>query len=287
MTYSILGFDPDTGDIGIAVQSKFPNVGGLVPYARADIGAVATQAFGNPRHAEQGLILMSQGASPEEALAILLRADPERNRRQVGLINADGVTATFTGAEVREWGGWAGGRTGRFCVAQGNALVAEDVVQAMTARFETTDGPLAERLITALSAGEAAGGELRGQQSAALLVVRAGGGYGGFDDRLVTISIYDHATPIDELARCYHIHGLSYFPSDPANLRPIDGRLAIELKCILKSHGFYDGAVDETWDETAVARLKLFMGWANYDNRLRDDAQIDLEVLEDMRAKYA
>nr|MDT0663361.1 DUF1028 domain-containing protein [Micromonospora sp. DSM 115978] len=286
MTYSIVARDADNGDLGIAVQSKFPNVGGLVPYARAEIGAVATQGFGNPRHGTTGLVLIEHGATPGEALDILLRGDPDRDRRQVAMVAATGETASYTGREVHTWGGWAGSAGGAGCVALGNGLANDRVPARMVEGFEARGGELAVRLIAALRAGEDAGGELRGQQSAALLVVRRDGGYGGLDDRLVTISIYDHDRPIDELARCYEMHRLSYFPSDPANLIKIDSDLARELKQLLVARGFYGGGVDGEWGVDAIEAMQRFMGWENYDNRIRDDGLIDSEVLADMRSRH-
>jgi uncharacterized Ntn-hydrolase superfamily protein len=168
----------------------------------------------------------------------------------------------------------------------GNGLASDKVTKSMVLAFEGESGSLAERLIGALHAGQAAGGELRGQQSAALLVLRKNGGYGGLDDRLVTISIYDHKSPIDELARCFDIHRMSYFPSDPENLVPITGELAIELKKLLSTRGFYDGPVDRDWEQGAIDAMQRFMGWENYDNRIRDDCLIDTEVLTDMRSRH-
>ncbi|MEM8784600.1 MAG: DUF1028 domain-containing protein [Pseudomonadota bacterium] len=286
MTYSILGADIAAGEIGIAVQSKFPGVGSLVPHAAADAGAIATQAFANPAHGRTGLALLGAGASPDEALSIVLRSDEERDKRQLALIDRTGSTASYTGEEVRRWPGWAGAASGHACSAQGNGLASGDVASAMVTGFEAAKGDLASRLLSALAAGEAAGGELRGQQSAALLIVKADGGYGAHTDRHVDISVYDHLAPIDELARCLALHRLSYFPSDPENLIAITGPLATELKTLLSVKGFFEGPADESWDKPAITALARFMGWENYDNRIRDDALIDTEVLDDIRKKY-
>jgi len=286
MTYSIVARDAVNGDLGIAVQSKFPNVGGLVPYAEAGIGAVATQAFPNARHGPSALELLRHGATPEQVVTILAQHDPGRDQRQYAVIDVSGEASAYTGTEVFTWGGWAGSQRGVDCHAQGNGLAGEEVTAAMVAEFEHRTGTLAERLINALRAGEAAGGDVRGQQSAALLVVRKDGGYGGLDDRLVTISIYDHEQPIDELARCYKLHRLTYFPSDRANLIEIGPELARELKQILKRREFID-QVDGEWGADAVAAMQRFMGWENYDNRIRDDALIDSEVLADIQARHA
>jgi uncharacterized Ntn-hydrolase superfamily protein len=286
VTYSISGYDPSNGDLGVAVQSKFPNVGGLVPYGQANLGVIATQAFGNPQHGSLGLKLLDSGASPSQTLDILLHNDEAREQRQVSVLDRHGRAASYTGREVHGWDGWAGDDQGDCCLAMGNGLASDKVTKSMVLAFEGEPGSLAERLIGALHAGQAAGGELRGQQSAALLVLRKNGGYGGLDDRLVTISIYDHKSPIDELARCFDIHRMSYFPSDPENLVPITGELAIELKTLLSTRGFYDGPVDRDWEQGAIDAMQRFMGWENYDNRIRDDRLIDTEVLTDMRSRH-
>ncbi len=244
-TFSIVALDPATGDLGIAVQSKFPNVRAVVPWARAGVGAVATQSFAKVSFGNDGLDLLERGATAEEALAILLRNDPLREQRQVGIVDARGHAATWTG---RECFAWAGGRIGQagaparavgpdsafvgdggdggeigsggmggigrvvagagFAV-QGNILVSEATVEAMARAFEATAGELADRLMAALVAGGKAGGDQRGEQSAALLVVRKGAGYDGLDN-FIDISIYDHRTPIAELERLYALNRLHF-----------------------------------------------------------------------------
>jgi uncharacterized Ntn-hydrolase superfamily protein len=175
---------------------------------------------------------------------------------------------------------------GTDCVASGNTLAGERVVEAMIGRFQGSTGEIAERLVDALRAGRDAGGELRGQQSAAVLVVKPGGGYGGRSGRHVDISVYDHPEPIEELDRCYRLHRLSYFPSDPANLVPVDGRIARELKGLMRAAGFRDLPDTEAWEGREIALFQRFLGVENYDNRLRSDARVDTEVLEDLRRRY-
>jgi uncharacterized Ntn-hydrolase superfamily protein len=284
MTFSIVAFDPVNGDLGVAVQSKFPNVGVSIPFAKAGVGAVATQCYCNTSYGPRGLALLENGASPEQAVAILIDGDAQRDYRQLGIIDARGRTASFTGAHCFDW---AGGLQGRDCAAQGNTLAGARVVENMVRTLENAPGSLAERLMAALQAGQAAGGDRRGQQSAALKVVRAGGGYGGFDDRYVEISVYDHPTPIVELERLYAIHRLTYFRSDLANLVRIDTAIANELQQILHARGFYKGVATGVCDEEMLRTLRDFMGWENYDERIRDDDLIDLEVLDDMRQKHA
>ncbi len=202
-TFSIIGCDPETGDLGVAVQSKFFGVGSVVPWAKAGVGAVATQAFANTTYGPRALGLLAEGRSPKEALAVLTAADEGRDRRQVGIVDAKGEAASFTGAKAMAW---AGHRTGKNYACQGNILAGEEVIAAMANAFEATPGPLPERLVAALAAGQAAGGDKRGMQSAALLVVREGGGYGGFNDRFVDLRVEDHERPIEELARLLALH---------------------------------------------------------------------------------
>jgi uncharacterized Ntn-hydrolase superfamily protein len=197
---------------------------------------------------------------------------------------SDDCQTPFTGARCFDW---AGQRPGIDCAAQGNTLAGAEVVAAMARTFENAKGSLAERLVAALQAGQARGGDRRGQPSAALKVVRAGGGYGGFDDRDVELSVVDHPRPIDELERLYAIHRLTYFRSDPAQLVPIDAALADELRQILQARGFDPGAAAGGGDPVFLRALRDFMGWENYDERIRDDDLIDLEVLADIRAKHA
>lgn len=197
-TFSIVGYDEETGDLGVAVQSKFFAVGSVVPWAKADVGAIATQAFGNTSFGPRGLDLLEAGLPVDDVLAELLGDDPDRERRQVGILNARGAAAAFTGSECMAW---AGHRIGAGYTAQGNILVSEETVAAMAAAFEASEGLLADRLIAALRAGQAAGGDSRGVQSAAILVVRRGGGYGGFNDRYCDLRVDDHEDPIEELAR--------------------------------------------------------------------------------------
>ena len=284
MTFSIVAFDPANGDLGVAVQSKFPNVGVSIPFAKAGVGAVATQSYCNTSYGPRGLALLENGASPRQAVNILIGDDEQRDYRQVGIIDARGRAASFTGAQCFDW---AGDGQGACCSAQGNTLAGPQVVEGMVRGFEGAEGSLAERLLAALQAGQAGGGDRRGQQSAALLLVRAGGGYGGFDDRYVDISVYDHPTPIAELERLYAIHRLTYFRSEPDRLARIDAAIADELQQMMRARGFYKGAATGICDDATLKALRDFMGWENYDERIRGDDLIDLEVLADMRRKHA
>ncbi len=198
MTFSIVGFDPKTKELGIAVQSKFIGVGAVVPWAKAGIGAVATQSYANTTFGPRGLELLEQGKTAQEVMDILIAADEDRDKRQVGIVDKNGNVATFTGKGCFDW---AGGITGENFAAQGNILVSEATVKAMATTFENTEGNLAKRLLLALDAGQEAGGDSRGKQSAAILIVRENGGYAGFNDRAVDLRVEDHKDPIKELIR--------------------------------------------------------------------------------------
>ena len=201
-TFSIVARDPATGDLGIAVQSKFFAVGSVVPWAKAEIGAIATQAQANTTYGPRGLALLESGLTAQQTLELLLAEDNGRAQRQVGIVDAQGGVATYTGPECNEW---AGAYQGINYTAQGNILVNAEVVSAMGKAFERTSADLAEKLLAALFAGQEQGGDRRGQQSAALLVVRKNGGYGGLDDRHVDLRVDDRDTPIAELRRLLHL----------------------------------------------------------------------------------
>ncbi len=202
MTFSIVAFDPTSGDLGVAVASKFPCVGAVVPWAKAGIGAVATQAWANTAFGPEGLGLMGQGMSAAEAIDAVVEADEGRDDRQVGAVDARGGVATFTGASCVDW---AGGRTGDVVAVQGNILVGADVVDAMVRAYGETEGELSDRLLAALLAGDEAGGDRRGRQSAALLVVREAGGYEGRNDRYIDLRVDDHPEAANELARLFAV----------------------------------------------------------------------------------
>ncbi len=201
-TFSIVARDPETGDYGVAVQSRYFAVGEVVPHAKAKVGAVATQARGNLLYGPQGLALLGEGLAAEEVIQRLLAPDPLRDERQVGVVDAVGRAASYTGDECLAW---AGSRIGAGYAVQGNLLAGPQVVDAIATAFEATPGDFATRLVYALAAGQAAGGDARGRQSAALLIVREKGGYLGLTDRYIDLHIEDHATPIRELARLLRI----------------------------------------------------------------------------------
>jgi len=304
-TYSIVAYDSATGDLGVAVQSKFPNVGGIVPWGRAGIGAVATQSLGNTAYGERGLDLIAQGATAEEALRIVMRTDTMLEDRQVGLVDARGNAASFTGKTTFDW---AGGRVGapsgqgnvlggkgqvivgRGYAAQANIMVSDQTVRNLAETFERTRGNLADRLMTALKAGQAGGGDKRGMQSAALLVVRKNGGYLGANDRFIDIRVYDAPDPITELERLLALHKLHFFPSEPQDLVAITPAIVGQLEPILLAEPVNQ---PEKWLKTKqssatpvfLEALKNFMYWENYDVRVRMDGKIDRVVLQDIFKK--
>ena len=279
-TFSIVAFDPSTGDLGVAVTSKFPAVGSGVPWAKAGVGAVATQAAANLSYGEEGLAWMARGKSAPETLQKVVSADPGREDRQVGMVDAKGRPATFTGKNCFNW---AGGKTGKHYAVQGNILVSGDTVDAVARTFEASTGELADRLVAALEAGQAAGGDRRGRESAALLVVRKGAGYGGKGDRWVDLRVDDHPEPLKELRRLLGIHHLYFGRTDRARVHPIDATLAKELQQVLAKRGFYKGAVDGRYDAATRKALEDYMGWENLEERIQKDETIDDVVLQYIR----
>jgi len=281
-TFSIVGFDDATGDLGIAVQSKFLAVGSIVPWAEAGVGAIATQAHANVSFGNHGLGMLADDMDIISILEELLKHDDGRDLRQVGIVDAEGNAAAFTGESCMEW---AGHITGPNYTCQGNILTGEAVVHAMATAYETTDDDLTERLLAALEAGLAAGGDRRGQQSASLLVVREGGGYGGMSNQLVDLRVDDHESPIEELKRLYQLHRLYFGLTDPANLVKIDGPLAGELQGALQRLGYYNGPLTGIYDPPTRKAMERWHGVENFEGRLWRDAFIDSDVLEYLRQK--
>jgi uncharacterized Ntn-hydrolase superfamily protein len=268
MTFSIVARSADGSHLGVAVASKFLAAGAVVPAARAGVGAVATQSFVNLRYLPDGLALLEQGVPAVEALRRLTDADPLRDERQAGIVDADGGSAAFTGSGCIDW---AGHLSGQNYTVQGNCLAGSQVLEAMVEAFGAggDDAPLSRRLLAALVGADAAGGDRRGRQSAALLVVTPGGGYAGGSDVLVDLRADDHATPIHELDRLLDLHELYFGKPDPATLLPLEGELAREVTTRVEALGF------PTLDDWA--------GWANYEERLVPGS-IDPVVLEKLRA---
>jgi uncharacterized Ntn-hydrolase superfamily protein len=278
MTFSIIGYDPIEKEWGIAVQSKFLGVGVVVPWAKAGAGAVATQSYANTSYGPKALSLMSQGKSAQETLELLLADDSEKEMRQVGLIDAAGNAATFTGKECYDW---AGGVTGKHFAAQGNILVDERTVEAMASVFTKAEGTLAERLLAALDAGQEAGGDRRGKQSAALYVVKEKGGYGGFNDRFVDLRVDEHPDPIKELIRIYQLQQLYFAPSKPEQVAAVVGEIKSDVVRDLTKLGYL---ANETATDVEIYRaLTAYLHTENFEMREQKTGWIDLEVLQFMK----
>ena len=310
MTYSIVARDPETGDLGVAVQSRFLAVGAVVPWARAGVGAVATQAYGNPGYGPAGLDLMAAGIEPQEALERLLGDDPLREERQLGLVDRSGRAASFTG---RGCYAWAGGRTGAGFAAQGNILAGPAVVDGLAETFVAGGRPFPELLVACLGAAEAAGGDRRGRQSAALLVVRAGGGYGGYDDRWIDLRVDDHAAPIDELARLLEMHRILFERPRPEDVLPLDDVVGGDVRQLLARLGAGPGrtlgssfarmdpaaasssaerpavgeprAIPPGWDDAWQQALLDWMAVENLEERAAAMGWIDPRVLAVLRER--
>jgi uncharacterized Ntn-hydrolase superfamily protein len=273
-TYSIAACDLEAGQWGVATQSKFLAVGSVVPWAEPGVGAVATQAYANPRYGPDGLSLLREGADADTVVQRLTGADDGREHRQLGVVDGRGGSATFTGRACLDW---AGGIAGPCFAAQGNILVGEETVAALAGTFEATAGkPLAERLLECLAAAQAAGGDRRGQQSAALLVVERDGGYAGLSDVLVDLRTDDHAQPIAELSRLYRMHDLLFGKTPAAQWVDVDDSLRREIVERLASLG-YDGDAEQA-----------FVDWASTENleeRVDGFSRIDPVVLEELRSR--
>jgi uncharacterized Ntn-hydrolase superfamily protein len=276
-TFSIVGYDPQNGEWGVAVQSKFLGVGALVPWAKSGAGAIATQSWCNTSFGPKGLELLDKGLSAKEVMEELLKDDEGREYRQVGIVDAKGGAATFTGNLCFNW---AGGITGQNFACQGNILVNPETVQALADTFNNGKGDLADRLVAALDAAQAAGGDSRGKQSAALLVVKDKGGYGGFNDRYVDLRVDDHPEPIKELARLLKLYKLYFYKTKPGNIVKLEDQLLMEVKGMLKKTGYYEGEINQIYDEQFIMDLNRFYLTENFDERVREDQYIDKEVLE-------
>jgi len=279
MTFSIVAFDPANGDLGVAVASKFPCVGAVVPWAKAGVGAVATQAWANTDFGPDGLRLMAGGMPAGPALDAVLEGDDGRDERQVGFVDAAGGAATFTGSGCVEW---AGGVSGEHFAAQGNILAGAGVVDAMARAFGSAEGELCDRLLTALMAGDAAGGDRRGRQSSALLVVRDRGGYEGRNDRYIDLRVDDHPDAPAELGRLFGVwDDTMLVRTDP----PLEAtaELVSDVQRRLASVGPYDGPAHGAFDEPTRVALAEWAGRYNLEGRLRDDDRISRHLVTQLR----
>lgn len=280
-TFSIVGYDPQTDELGIAVQSKFLAVGSAVPWAKAGVGAIATQSYANTSFGPKGLALMAEGKTARETLDSLIAEDDGRDLRQVGIVDAKGNAATYTGSKCYDW---AGGITGEHYAAQGNILVSQETVEAMGRTFEGTKGSLAERLLRSLDAGQAAGGDSRGKQSAALLIVKENGGYGGFNDRAVDLRVDDHPDPIRELIRIYNLHQLYFGEPRADNIVEIDEEIHEMLVRELERLDYLEAGKAHS-DMAVYQAFIAFIHTENFEQREQEYGKIDLDVLKYLRNK--
>jgi uncharacterized Ntn-hydrolase superfamily protein len=271
-TYSIVACDLEAGQWGVGVQSKFLAVGSVVPWAEPRVGAIATQAWANPRYGPDGLTLLRSGKSAEQVVAELTAADDGRDHRQVGVVDGEGRGASFTGSECNDW---AGGLTGHCYAAQGNILVSAGTVEALAVTFEgNANLKLAERLIECLAAAQAAGGDNRGQQSAALLVVEKDAGYANLSDTVVDLRVDDHELPISELHRLFTLHEELFGETPATDWLEVDDALGAELQERLTRLG-YEGELERAFNAWA--------GTENLEERIDGVARIDPVVLDALR----
>ena len=277
-TFSIVAVDPQTQEIGIAVQSKFLSVGAVVPWVRSGVGAVATQAFANTAAGPRALELLAGGASPQEVMDALAGNDEGRADRQYGIVDLRGRSASYTGDRCISF---AGGIAAQTFAAQGNCLAGSSVVDALATGFTSTRGHLADRLVLALQAAQREGGDKRGQQSAALIIEKPSGGYAALNDRYVDLRVDDHPAPIDELARLLDLHKLYFFPATPEDVLGIDQELGRDIVRNLVRVGALESG--DSYDDRAQNALVAFMHVENLENRVRADGTIDRQTLDYLR----
>ena len=278
MTFSIVACDLEEQTWGVAVASKFPAVGAVVPWVQAEVGAVATQSFANTSFGPRGLAMLATGMSAKETLDRLLEDDPDKELRQVGLVDGNGGSATFSGTGCYDW---AGGVTGKGYAIQGNILKSGKVVPAMEKKFLETSGSLPTRLHAALLAGDRAGGDKRGRQSAAIYVAKPKGGYGGFIDRWIDYRVDDHEVPVPRLGELLELHDL-YFGKSPESERAmIEGKVKDQLTDILKNEGYLKKDTD------FKSAFTEFIGNENFEERVAPDGTwIDKPVLKYLEKKF-
>lgn len=275
-TFSIVAWDPESKSYGVAVQSKFIAVGAVVPWAKAGVGAIATQAWANTSYGPKGLDLLASGMTAEAVIDRLTGQDEGHQHRQIGVVDARGHAAAFTGEGCMDW---AGHVVGENFTCQGNILAGPEVARDMAAAFEGTDAAFPERLIAALRAGQAAGGDRRGQQSAAILVVKEKGGYGGWNDRAIELRVEDHPHPIEELARVLAVYQLYFSPVDPRDAMTLEGAVLDEVARSLTRLGYLR-------EGTGVGdALQAFYNTENFEDRVHGPGLIDRPVFNFLTEK--
>lgn len=283
-TFSIVAYDPEEPAWGVAVASKFPAVGAVVPWVRAGSGAVATQSYANTTYGPRSLTLMQDGLSAEKTMQRLIEEDDERDLRQVGLVDAKGRPATFTGEDCFDW---AGGQTGEHFAVQGNILTGPETIRSMADTFTQTRGDLPERLLAALLAGDRAGGDRRGRQSAAIYVAKPEGGYGGYNDRWIDYRVDDHEDPVPRLMDLIEIHRLLFGESDESDQLHLTGEVLRTLQGIMTRLEYYSGPAHGEYDEVTRTALRGFIGNENFEERTDFEAGIiDQPVFEFLVKKF-
>lgn len=285
-TYSIVAYDPQEQAWGVAVASKFLAAGAVVSWAKAGAGAVATQSYAKVSFGPDGLTLMAQGKSAQDALDTLLRADPNAAQRQVGMVDAQGGSAAYTGSGCHAW---AGHKTGEGFTCQGNILTGGDTLDAMASAFLSGTGELADRLAAALLAGDTVGGDKRGKQSAAVLVVRHNGGYGGDNDRYLDLRVDDDPDPVNKLQQLVRTHHLFFGAADPEDRLPVTEALARELQQMLSAQRYYQGEINGMWDDLTKKAFWALVGNENLEERWNmetDSDRIDRVALNYLRERF-
>ncbi len=279
-TFSIVARNPSNGDLGIIVQSKFPTVGSVVPWAKANIGAIATQAWCNVGYGPYGLELLEAGNSASKTLKILLDGDEGREHRQIGIVDSKGQAVSHTGKECMNW---AGHIVGDEFACQGNILAGESVVSDMAEAYQKVDGDLIDKLFAGLKAGQAAGGDRRGMQSASIFVVREAGGYEGGNDRYVDVRVDEHPSPIVELERIFKIYDMTLLSrEDPGTLLKIEGNVLTLIQKSLVTLGYLDKITGDELSEKVKSALTEWTNTNNFENKTRDDGTIWPSVMEYM-----
>ncbi len=276
-TFSIVGKDAKTNEWGIAVQSKFLAVGSAVSWAKADVGAIATQAMANLDIGEVGLKLLEKGYTAEQVKQTMIALDPDIEHRQFGIVDKMGNAISFTGSKCFEY---AGGHAEQDLACQGNILVGKETIDAMVETFKTTQGPLARRLVKALDAGQQAGGDRRGRQSASLLVVKANGSYGGYNDRYIDLRVDDDPEPILKLMELLDLHDMYFQKTPEADKLIVDEKLGITIQKALTTLGYYQGPLDGIFKGETKIAYENFCGWENFEERINPDDIVDRSVIE-------
>jgi len=286
-TFSIAACDLEKREWGVAVASKFLASGAVVSWARAEVGAIATQARAKVGYGHEGLSLLAEGESAIAALEAITSVDDDRAERQVGIVDRSGRAAAHTGEKCFDW---AGHRVGDGYTCQGNILVGPEVLEAMAESFELATGELADRLVSALRAGDEAGGDRRGKQSAAVLVVREDGGYGGDTDRYLDLRVDDDPEPTRRLQELVAMHHVFFMPAMELKMIPIEAEVAQELQALSRQLGYYEGEADGKWDQASKEAFEALISNENLEERWsldQDPDVIDRVALDYLRLRFS